>query len=102
MTRTISIVALLLAPAGIAQAQNQPVCMQASEMKATLIDMYGEYPQPGAVRTDTSVTQLWASPETGTWTMVKYLADGTACAIDDGDDFEDSPRVAALQAGFDN
>jgi len=102
MTRLISILALAIATGGGTVSETraaQPVCLDASELEATLIDMYGEYPQPGVTRTATAVTQIWASPRTGTWTLVKYLADGTACAVDEGLDFGepllDAPALMA-------
>lgn len=94
MTRAITAFFLMLATSGTALAE-EPVCMSAGEMRATLIEMYGEYPQPGVIKTSTSVTQLWASATSGTWTLVKYLVDGTACAIDEGSDMETAPVLAS-------
>ncbi len=68
--------------AGVAQAEE--VCMPAKEMKSALIDWYGEEPVPGQ-REDNN--QLWASDQSGTWTLVKTLADGNACVLAQGDDW---------------
>ena len=58
--------------------------MPAAEMKASLIDWYGETPvaEPTAAK-----EQLWASKHTGTWTLVKTLSDGYACVVAQGDDW---------------
>ena len=68
------------------------------EMKSALIDWYGEEPVPGQ-RDDNS--QLWASDQSGTWTLVKTLADGNACVLAQGDDWmaglSGDKQLAALQ-----
>lgn len=61
-----------------------PVCMDAFEMEAALIDWYGETPVSGAV---TANQQLWASDATGTWTLMELHTDGTACVLGQGDDW---------------
>jgi hypothetical protein len=99
LTAAVAASAFALGASAASAQTDDPVCMTASEMEAALIDMYGEYPQPGVTRTSTSMVQLWASPRTGTWTRVKYLVDGTACAIEEGDGFgtgeTDAPALIA-------
>lgn len=62
----------------------QDVCMPAAELKASLIDWYGE--APVAEPTEAN-QQLWASQTSGTWTMVRTMADGNACVLAQGDDW---------------
>lgn len=84
------------------------VCMPAHEMRASLIDWYGERPVPGQ---DQGNTQLWVSEATGTWTIVKSLSDGNACVTAQGENWMaglDQQRIMASlepaetvdQAGF--
>ncbi|WP_299619268.1 S-adenosyl-L-homocysteine hydrolase [uncultured Tateyamaria sp.] len=73
--------AMILTPV---MAVAERVCSPASEMEASLKDWYGETPVPGA---DAPQTQLWASEATGTWTLVKYRADGTSCVVAQGTDW---------------
>lgn len=92
-----TILAVTLASlAGAAQAEE--VCMPAKEMKSALIDWYGEEPVPGQ-REDNN--RLWASDQSGTWTLVKTLADGNACVLAQGDDWmaglSGDKQLAALQ-----
>ena len=54
----------------------QQVCMSAAEMQSSLIDWYGERPVTGPSQDN---TRLWVSDATGSWTMVKTMADGNAC-----------------------
>ena len=65
-------------------AMAEQVCMTAGEMKASLIDWYGE--KPVSIPSENS-EQLWASEETGTWTMIKLLSDGNACVLAQGDEW---------------
>ena len=81
LTATAATFAFLAAASG---ASAQDVCMPSGEMKASLIDWYGETPVSGQARGD---TQLWASEQTGTWTLVKTLPDGQACVVNQGQDF---------------
>ncbi|WP_415405094.1 S-adenosyl-L-homocysteine hydrolase [Tateyamaria sp. SN3-11] len=74
-------------------------CMSAAEMEAGLIDWYGETPVDGATR---ARAQMWASEETGTWTLVQYLADGNACVVAQGDDWAPARTDDLLIAVLDN
>ena len=65
-------------------AKAEQVCMMAGEMKAALIDGYGE--RPIAQPTDNK-QQLWASAATGSWTMLRFYSDGSACVIAQGDNW---------------
>ncbi len=68
--------------AGSAYAEE--VCMPQNEMKSALIDWYGEQPVPGQGKDN---SQLWASEQAGTWTLVKTMADGNACVMAQGQDW---------------
>lgn len=92
----LAILVLWTGLAPVAQA-DEPVCMRADEMEAALVDWYGEYPTPTVRKTDTATLRLWAAPDTGSWTLVKYLIDGTACAIAEGEDgADDAPALVAM------
>jgi len=87
----LALLATVCTTAGLASAQ--PVCMQAVEMEAALIDWYGEAPVEGAWAND---QQLWASENTGTWTLMQLRTDGTACVLSQGNNWQpnDDPVVA--------
>lgn len=88
---------VLAALPSVARA-DEPVCMRAGEMEAALIDWYGEYPTPVHRETASATIRLWAAPQSGTWTMVKYLIDGTACVIAEGEDWGGPKQGDALVA----
>ena len=78
----LALVTLIPLSAPAARAEN--VCMMADEMKAALIDWYGETPvsEPNETR-----EQVWASDDTGTWTIIRTFSDGSACVLAQGEDW---------------
>lgn len=64
-----------------APAMANDVCMSAQELKASLVDWYGETPVEGQ---DDGAVQIWASDDTGTWSAVKTLSNGMACVTAQG------------------
>ncbi|WP_299139867.1 S-adenosyl-L-homocysteine hydrolase [uncultured Tateyamaria sp.] len=90
----LSALTLSAAPA---VAQTPTVCMSSTEMEATLIDWYGEAP---IAETATQSTQVWASDDSGTWTLVQYLADGQSCVLAQGSDWGASVSEDLLLAGL--
>ncbi|WP_189799476.1 S-adenosyl-L-homocysteine hydrolase [Tateyamaria sp. syn59] len=86
-----------LAPLATATAAlADPVCMDAAEMEAALIEWYGETPVAGAWAAD---QQLWASEATGTWTLMELRVGDRACVLSQGEDWapSDDPIVAFEQ-----
>ena len=65
-------------------AMANDVCMPGAELKASLIDWYGEEP---VAAPNKAQQQIWASPRTGTWTKVHFSEDGIACVLAQGDDW---------------
>lgn len=82
MKPVISALALALGLGAIATtASAKEVCMPAQDLKASLTDWYGEHPVEGQ---KSGTLQIWASQQTGTWTAVRTLGDGTACVEGQG------------------
>ncbi|MEW9920500.1 S-adenosyl-L-homocysteine hydrolase [Marimonas sp. MJW-29] len=95
MKPLISVLALAFALAAAPSAQAQEVCMTADEMKAALIDWYGERPISEPTETN---EQIWVSQETGTWTMIRMFSDGNACVLAQGDGWMTGRDEAAVIA----
>lgn len=97
LTLSMALVLGLSATAASAQdVSGHQVCMPAEEMKASLVDWYGETP---VAEPSQEGEQMWASDRTGTWTMVRLLADGNACVVAQGENWMagiDSPGKLAL------
>lgn len=70
----------------------EAVCMPALELEAALIDWYQERPLGEPHET----IVLWAAEAGETWTIVKYLANGTACSLESGTDWNASWSLATL------
>ncbi|MFQ3233687.1 MAG: hypothetical protein ACI82J_001380 [Sulfitobacter litoralis] len=82
MKPVISALTLALGLGAVAApALASDVCMPAQELKASLVDWYGETPVEGQ---DDSAVQIWASDNTGTWSAVKTLSNGMACVTAQG------------------
>ena len=77
-------VAAVIAALSAHSADAQEVCMPAGEMKASLIDWYGEKP---VGYPDAENKQLWISERTGSWTMVRFQSDGIACTTAQGENW---------------
>lgn len=75
----------------------ETVCMPTTELRVSLIDWYEEEP---VAEPNKAQQQIWASPRTGTWTMVKYTTDGQACVLDQGEDWLVGTARAALIASL--
>lgn len=66
--------------AGAACAQAQP-CAQRAEVVERLAERYGETLQSVGVQSNSGVLEVYASDETGSWTILVTSPDGTACLI---------------------
>jgi len=98
MKPVFSMLVTALTLTAVTPASADQVCMPYYEMRAALIDWYGER-HKGPV---TNVNeQLWVSDVSGTWTLVKTLSDGNACVLAQGDDWmgglDTDQIVAALE-----
>ncbi|WP_246039918.1 S-adenosyl-L-homocysteine hydrolase [Sulfitobacter sabulilitoris] len=96
MKPVFSALAITLALTTTATADE--VCMDATEMKAALFEWYGETPVDRAAAGD---AQLWASEETGTWTIIRPQGDDRACVMAQGDDWMGGDKASDLVASLD-
>jgi hypothetical protein len=77
----------LAVTAGAAQAQTQN-CSDHADMVRHLAEGWGESRQSIALDAGNSVVELFASPETGTWTLTVTAAGGPTCMIASGHSWE--------------
>jgi hypothetical protein len=73
----------------------QDVCMSAQEMQSSLIDWYGERPVTGPSNDN---SRLWVSDATGSWTLVRTLADGNACVTAQGSNWNTNTNADEMLA----
>lgn len=76
---------LPLGSGALAQAQN---CASRDTVISRLADKYGESAQSIGMAANNQVVEMYASPETGTWTLTVTLPSGQTCILAAGQDFE--------------
>ena len=65
----------------------QQICAPRSGMVDTLADKYRESLQSMGLTSDNKIVEVFASPETGTWTIIISSAAGMACVVASGQAF---------------
>ena len=70
----------------IAHAATQ--CGTREEVTALLADRYGETRRAVGLAGQTAMMELFASDETGSWTITLMLTDGRMCLMASGSDYE--------------
>ena len=93
MALTFGVGTLLLATQhAFGQTRN---CAERAVIVARLEERYGETRHALGVSGTSSVLEVFASDETGTWTVLISLPDGRACMVASGEGYE--ATVAAAQ-----
>lgn len=78
------------------QATAQPArCGDRTSIISKLSEKYGETPQSIGLGQNNGVVEVFASLETGTWTILMTLPDGRSCLIAAGEAFETISTPAA-------
>jgi len=97
MGRLALVSALLLMPmvsvVGSALAEDVP-CGNKTDVAKLLDDRYGETPISNGLQGNGELMQVYASPETGTWTMVTTTAQGVSCVVATGQRWSDGDSSA--------
>ena len=62
----------------------QATCAARDTVVAKLQMDYGESLTGGGLQSARQVMEVWAAPDTGTWTLLMTRADGIACVIASG------------------
>jgi hypothetical protein len=69
-------------------AHSNPQCDSRPAVTALLADRYGETRRALGLAGETAVMELFASDETGTWSITMTLPDGRMCLMVSGAGFE--------------
>jgi hypothetical protein len=78
----------------MAEAQTQTPCADRAQVVSRLEERYGETLQSMGLNQNNTVLEVYASEETGTWTILVSRADGTACLIAAGQMWDGTPAPA--------
>lgn len=82
---SLGLAATVLLP-GTARATAQ--CAPRDTVAANLATQYGETRRIIGLAQDNTVMELYAAPETGTWTLTVTLPSGVTCLVAAGSSFE--------------
>lgn len=82
MLRQITLALALCAPAAQAQTAN---CASHDQVVARLADGYGESRQSMGLAANNTVVEVFASAETGTWTITVTRPGGPTCLVASGE-----------------
>jgi len=85
---------LLPLPAAAADPVGEVICAERAEMLRRLEVEYGAVRQGTGLRGAEAVVEVWAVPSTGDWTLVQSYANGRACIVAIGENWE-GPEPAA-------
>jgi len=80
--RAMTILSLLFS--AVAAPASAASCAPNDVVVSRLADQYGESRQSGGLAENGALMEVFANPETGTWTVTITTADGTTCVIATG------------------
>ena len=80
---------LLALAAGQVQAQGNPNCAPREMVLERLADKYGETRQSVGLGANNAVIEVFASTETGSWTITVTSPNGITCLVASGQSYEE-------------
>lgn len=83
-----TICASLIASAGASAAQQSRNCSERERIVLRLAEGYGESRQSIGLGANNSVIEVFASDDTGTWTILMTFPSGVSCLMATGNAFE--------------
>lgn len=89
---SLGLAGLILAPL---PTQAQPQCAKHQAVADELASKYGEKRHSMGLAANSTVMELYASLETGTWTMTVTMPDGMTCLVAAGDNFKTAQPALA-------
>ena len=100
ITLSLGVGALLLA-ANHAFAQNNRNCAERERVLAQLTQKYGEARQGMGLAANNSVVEVFASTETGSWTITVTSPNGVTCLVASGQAYEEGVEDLVPTSGED-
>ena len=93
----VAVTAMALSTTAVpAAAQGQSMCAQRAQVVGMLASRYGESVRGMGLANQNRVIEIFASEETGTWTITMTMPNGMTCLMASGRHYE---TVAALPDG---
>ncbi len=75
-------------------AAQRPACGDRTKIIERLTAKYGETRQSMGLNHNNGIVEVYASPETGTWTILMTMPTGTACLLAAGENWDAGPELA--------
>lgn len=97
LTLTLALALAAALPAAPAAAQSAPAarCGDRARIVALLSGTWGETRRAAGLAAGGVVVEVYASAETGSWTIAATLPDGRMCLIAAGEGYEEAPAAPA-------
>jgi len=93
-----ALAAFLVLPA-LAEAQAaRTLCADRDQIVGTLTGYFGETARSWGMGPAGRIVEIFASEETGTWTITVTAPDGTTCLVASGNSWEDLARLPGGEA----
>lgn len=97
---TAAIIFGMAAHAPPVTAETVGSCAARSELTQVLTNKYHESPRGAGLQSSGQMLEIWASPDTGSFTVLVTFADGTSCIVAIGGYWQDTkPRQSENTAG---
>lgn len=80
---------ILLGAATLAEAQQMRHCAPRDKVVDRLATKYGETRQSMGLGSNNAVMEVFASPESGSWTITVTMTNGITCLVASGQAFEE-------------
>ena len=89
----------LVTPAAEAQsaAPSRMACAERTQVVERLAEKYGETRQSMGMHQNSGVLEVYASPSTGSWTILVTMPDGKACLVAAGQYWESNAQPLTPQ-----
>lgn len=87
---------LVVAIPATAMAASEANCAERGRIVEKLQDSYGETRHSIGLGANNSLVEIFASDETGTWTITVTMPDGKTCLVASGQAFEELNEQVAL------
>jgi hypothetical protein len=85
----VAVSGLIALTAGVASAENRQNCAPRQAVVDRLASGYGETRQSMGLGANNHVVEIFASRETGTWTITVTMPNGLTCLVASGQAFEE-------------
>jgi len=96
MFKRIISAAMLFGMAATAPPAHAQSCAPRDRIVERLADTFGEGLAAGGLQSAQQVIEVWAAPETGTWTVLVSRADGIACVLATGTNWHQQDPALVL------